>query len=58
MKIIKLFNNNIVATSTEDNREVIVQGPGIAFQKKISDLIDENKIEKRYFIGYSKKFIT
>ena len=52
MKIIKLFNNNIVATFTEDNREVIVQGSGIAFQKKISDLIDENKIEKRYFIGY------
>lgn len=55
MKIIRLFNNNIVATITEDNREVIVQGSGIGFQKKIGDLIDENKIEKRYFIEDESK---
>ena len=55
MKIIRLFNNNIVATITEDNREVIVQGAGIGFQKKIGDLIDENKIEKRYFIEDESK---
>lgn len=55
MKIIKLFNNNIVATITEDNREVIVQGAGIGFQKKIGDLIDEGKIEKRYFIEDESK---
>ena len=50
-----MFNNNIVATITEDNREVIVQGSGIGFQKKIGDLIDENKIEKRYFIEDESK---
>lgn len=55
MKIIRLFNNNIVATITEENREVIVQGSGIGFQKKIGDLIDENKIEKRYFIEDESK---
>ncbi|MBS5937957.1 CAT RNA binding domain-containing protein [Clostridium sp.] len=55
MKIIKLFNNNIVATIAEDNREVNVQGSGIGFQKKIGDLIDEDKIEKRYFIEDESK---
>ena len=55
MKIIRLFNNNIVATITDDNREVIVQGLGIGFKKKIGDLIDEDKIEKRYFIEDDSK---
>ncbi|WP_291652652.1 PRD domain-containing protein [Clostridium sp.] len=57
MKIIKLFNNNIVATVTEDNREVLVQGAGIGFKKKIGDLIDEDKIEKKYFIEADDKSI-
>jgi beta-glucoside operon transcriptional antiterminator len=55
MKVIKLFNNNIVATITDDNREVIVQGSGIGFKKKIGDLIDEDKIERRYFIEDESK---
>lgn len=55
MKIIRLFNNNIVATITDDNKEVIVQGSGIGFKKKVGDLIEEDKIEKRYFIEDESK---
>lgn len=49
MKILKIFNNNAVATITEDKNDVILTGSGIGFQRKIGDEIDEKKIEKRYF---------
>lgn len=49
MKIIKIFNNNAVATITDDKADVILTGSGIGFQKKIGDEIDESKIEKHYF---------
>lgn len=50
MKVIRVFNNNIVATKTEDNKEAIVQGSGIGFSKKPGDLLNEAKIEKRFYI--------
>ena len=50
MKVIRVFNNNIVATKTEDNKEAIVQGSGIGFGKKPGDLLNEAKIEKRFYI--------
>lgn len=39
MKIHKVLNNNAVLSRSEDNREVIVTGKGIAFQKKTGDEI-------------------
>lgn len=48
MRIFRIFNNNIVATITDDKKEAIAQGSGIGFQKKPGDLIDEGKIEKLY----------
>lgn len=58
MKVIRVFNNNIVATKTEDNKEAIVQGSGIGFGKKPGDLLNEAKIEKRFYImdEHSSKF--
>lgn len=50
MKVIRVFNNNIVATKTNDNKEAIVQGSGIGFGKKCGDVIDEAKIEKTFYI--------
>lgn len=49
MVILKVFNNNnsVVALS-EDKQDIILTGPGIGFKKKPGDLVDENKIEKRY----------
>ncbi len=49
MKITKVFNNNCVATIS-DGKEVIITGSGIGFQKKLGDLIDENKIEKKFSV--------
>ena len=49
MKIDKVFNNNVVATITEDGKEAIVTGPGVGFQKKAGDLVDPNKIKKQFF---------
>ena len=46
LKVVRVLNNNIVATFTEDNQEAIVQGAGIGFQKKKGDEIDPNKIDK------------
>lgn len=48
MRIFRVFNNNIVATITDDRKEAIAQGSGIGFQKKAGDLLDETKIEKLF----------
>lgn len=50
MKVLRVFNNNIVATRTDDNKDAIAQGAGIGFQKKPGDTIDVNKIERMYYI--------
>lgn len=42
MKIYKILNNNAVLSRSEDDREVIVTGKGIAFQKKTGDDIAYN----------------
>lgn len=49
MRVIRVYNNNVVATRTDD-KEAIVQGSGVGFGKKPGDLIDEKKIEKVFFI--------
>ncbi len=50
MKVLRVFNNNIVATKTDDNKDAIAQGAGIGFQKKPGDTIDAEKIERMYYI--------
>lgn len=55
MKIIKVFNNNTVATVAEDKTEMVVTGSGIGFKKKIGDIIDVEKIEKKYIIDNFEK---
>lgn len=47
-KITKVVNNNIVCSLDEDNKEIIIRGLGIGFQKKVNDLIEDHKIEKIY----------
>lgn len=48
MKIIKIFNNNIVSARNEKGEEVVLAGSGIGFKKKPNDLVDESRIEKTY----------
>jgi beta-glucoside operon transcriptional antiterminator len=46
MKISKVLNNNVVLVLDEYNREQVVMGRGIAFQKNAGENINEIKIEK------------
>lgn len=59
MLIRKVFNNNVVlaVAENEDENELILMGKGIAFQKKVGDLIDESKVDKRFVQGLSNKLI-
>jgi beta-glucoside operon transcriptional antiterminator len=57
MLIRKIFNNNVVlaVALAEDENELILMGRGIAFQKKVGDLIDESKVDKKFVQGLSNK---
>lgn len=48
MKIEKVLNNNVVLAFNESDQEMVVMGRGIAFQKKVGDDIEEDKIEKTF----------
>jgi beta-glucoside operon transcriptional antiterminator len=48
MKIKKIFNNNVALTEDLHQIEMVVMGKGLAFQKKIGDEIDPEKIEKTF----------
>lgn len=48
MRIHKILNNNAVTILDASGEEVIIMGPGVGFQKKKKDEIDESKIEKRF----------
>ena len=47
MKILRIYNNNIVSAKKGD-LEVIVIGKGVGFSKKPNDHVEESKIEKLY----------
>ncbi len=49
MKIIKIFNNNCVATIV-DGKEQIVTGLGLGFDKKEGDELDVDRIEKTFHL--------
>ncbi len=50
MVIKKIYNNNIVLVEDEGQREMILQGRGLAFGKKAGDSIEVEKVEKRFVI--------
>ena len=50
MRSIKIFNNNAVSTVMPDGREAIVLGNGIGFHKRPGDPVDEQRIEKVYYV--------
>lgn len=52
MKIRKILNHNAVVC-IDENKEVIVRGKGIAFQKNDGDEVDKFKIEKVYTLSSS-----
>ena len=46
MQIAKVLNIYVVVVLDEHRREQVVMGRGLAFQKRVGDLLDETKIEK------------
>ena len=59
MNIKKVFNNNVALTEDANQTEMVVMGKGLAFQKKIGDTIDMEKIEKTFVVpsqGFTDKF--
>lgn len=50
-EIIRVINNNMVSSSDEMGREVLLRGCGIGFGKKPHEKVDNRKIEKIYRIS-------
>lgn len=42
----KILNNNAVIAAGTDQQEVVITGLGLAFKKKVGDLLDDSKIER------------
>lgn len=49
MKIEKILNNNAIVVNN-NNQEMVVMGKGIAFKKKVGDYVEENNINKTYYL--------
>ncbi len=56
MIIEKVINNNVVSTRDHKNRELILMGKGIGFQKRKGDNVIEEKIEKRFVLDNENEF--
>jgi beta-glucoside operon transcriptional antiterminator len=61
MKIDKVINNNVVSVINDQQKELVIMGRGIGFQKKSGEQIDKTKIEKIFTLDSkeaSEKFKT
>ncbi|MEH7179853.1 BglG family transcription antiterminator LicT [Neobacillus vireti] len=61
MKIAKVINNNVISVMDDHNKELVIMGRGIAFQKRPGDAVDQTKIEKIFKLDnkdVSEKFKT
>jgi beta-glucoside operon transcriptional antiterminator len=61
MIIAKVINNNVISVLDGQNKELVIMGRGIAFQKRPGDEVDESKIEKTFKLDnkdVSEKFKT
>jgi beta-glucoside operon transcriptional antiterminator len=51
MVIFKIINNNIVVTKDEFHNEVILMGRGLSFEKKRGDVVDKDRVEKKFHLA-------
>lgn len=56
MRIKKILNNNVVMIDDQFGEEAIVWGKGLAFNKKVGDLVDVAVIEKVFPVSDSEIF--
>ena len=57
MKVVKVFNNNIVQAFNDNAEEVIAMGKGIGFGKKPNDTLDEDKVDKLFIENGTNEFL-
>lgn len=50
MIAVKIFNNNALATVTHEGKDAILIGLGIGFNKRPGDEINQDRIEKIYYV--------
>lgn len=48
MKVVKVFNHNVVLARDGDDKEVVVQGKGLGYNRRPGDDLDPGKIERRF----------
>lgn len=48
MKVVKVFNHNVVLARESDGREVVLQGKGLGYNRHSGDDLDSHKIERRF----------
>lgn len=51
MKILKIYNNNVVLSENDRYEEIVVMGKGLAFQKKIGMKLDSERVEKIFVLN-------
>ncbi|MDO4670295.1 MAG: PRD domain-containing protein [Aerococcus sp.] len=50
MRVERVLNNNAVQSILDTGEQIIITGPGVGFQMKKNDAIDEEKIEKVFVL--------
>lgn len=53
MRVVKVFNNNVVLGVDEKDAEYVFLGKGLGFQKHPGDALDEDRIERRFILSAS-----
>lgn len=54
-KIIRVIGNNFVLSKDKDDKEIIIRGLGIGFNKSQGDIVPEDKVEKIYRMDTPKQ---
>jgi beta-glucoside operon transcriptional antiterminator len=54
-KIIRVISNNFVLSKDKDDKEIIIRGLGIGFNKSQGDIVPEDKVEKIYRMDTPKQ---
>jgi beta-glucoside operon transcriptional antiterminator len=50
VRVIRVFNNNVLLAADPAGEEIVVMGRGLAFQQRPGDLIDDARIERRFVL--------
>lgn len=58
MKILRVFNNNVLLARDEIGREVILTGRGLGFKRKAGQEVDVALVERRYVPASSAQSVA